>query len=61
MTAARQGLEPRFPGPKPGVLPLDDQAIKYCKSDTLTINRISRPTSISEDMWKLVYTISERS
>ena len=25
--AARQGLEPRFPGPKPGVLPLDDQAI----------------------------------
>lgn len=25
--AARQGLEPQYPGPKPGVLPLDDRAI----------------------------------
>lgn len=25
--AARQGLEPQFLGPKPSVLPLDDQAI----------------------------------
>lgn len=24
--AARQGLEPQYPGPKPGVLPLDDRA-----------------------------------
>ena len=24
--AARQGLEPRLPGPEPGVLPLDDLA-----------------------------------
>lgn len=26
-TAAGPGLEPRYPGPKPGVLPLDDPAI----------------------------------
>lgn len=26
--AARQGLEPRYHGPKPCVLPLDDRAIK---------------------------------
>ncbi len=25
--AARQGLEPQYPGPKPGVLPLDDRAM----------------------------------
>jgi hypothetical protein len=25
--AARQGLEPRYSGPKPDVLPLDDRAI----------------------------------
>ena len=25
--AAGQGLEPRFPGPEPGVLPLDDPAV----------------------------------
>lgn len=27
MSAARQGLEPRYLGPKPSVLPLDDRAI----------------------------------
>ncbi len=27
--AAGQGLEPRFLGPKPSVLPLDDPAITY--------------------------------
>lgn len=29
MTAAGQGLEPRYSGPKPDVLPLDDPAIGY--------------------------------
>lgn len=29
MTAARQGLEPRYHGPKPCVLPLDDRAILH--------------------------------
>ncbi len=27
LTAARQGLEPQFLGPKPSVLPLDDRAM----------------------------------
>ncbi len=31
--AARQGLEPRFLGPEPSVLPLDDRA-KFKKRDT---------------------------
>jgi hypothetical protein len=28
MSAARQGFEPRYSGPKPDVLPLDDRAIR---------------------------------
>ena len=30
ISAGAQGLEPRLPGPKPGVLPLDDAPILYC-------------------------------
>ena len=42
-SAARHGLEPRFLGPKPSVLPLDDRAIfilsprQYNASDSIII------------------------
>ncbi len=32
MLAAGLGLEPRYPGPKPGVLPLDDPAMILASS-----------------------------
>ena len=39
MVAARQGLEPQFPGPKPGVLPLDDRAIILRVDNTINPTR----------------------
>ncbi len=29
LSAARQGFEPQLPGPEPGVLPLDDRALRF--------------------------------
>ncbi len=34
-SAARQGFEPRYLGPKPSVLPLDDRAILFCIENSL--------------------------
>jgi len=38
--AARQGLEPRYHGPKPCVLPLDDRAIFICSSYSIIFSGI---------------------
>ncbi|MDQ5901561.1 MAG: hypothetical protein QG580_276 [Patescibacteria group bacterium] len=36
--AAGQGLEPQYPGPKPGVLPLDEPAISLLTRKLITDN-----------------------
>ena len=60
MTAGGQGLEPRFLGPKPSVLPLDDPPLS-CADQIL--RRTLSPTLTNEDSYgsKLTYVVRMQS